>query len=330
MDVKNIYSHLLPGIDLSNILIPINQYDNLIAELRLSKKEFIDQWKFSDYKNDDISNSIINNDWILGICMPLISSSIKYLQEYSKPLIIGISGLPGSGKSTLGKVIEKCSKLQNLPLNVVSIDDFYMPANDLDQAMLGNPWKVPRGIPGSHSLDDIYKTLGNFLNTGELISPRFDKSLRNGYGDRTGWFRSKPKVLVIEGWFLGCKPIIENEKNTIILNENIEPPLSLAEKDYRLKIQESLSLYLPIWSMFSSLWHIKSEEFSYTSKWKKQQESNMLKNKGSSLSGLELQSFIRMISTSLPQESLQNIVSDVRFNINSKRQITAINTNNLD
>ena len=63
--------------------------------------------------------------------------------------------------------------------------------------MNGNPWNVPRGFPGSHSLDLLNQSLDTFLKTG-FISPTFDKSLRNGKGDRSGWCELNPKVLILK------------------------------------------------------------------------------------------------------------------------------------
>ena len=60
---------------------------------------------------------------------------------------------------------------------------------------------------GSHSLDLLNQSLDVFLKTGVLNSPTFDKSLRDGKGDRSGWCDSEPRVLILEGWFVGCEPV---------------------------------------------------------------------------------------------------------------------------
>ncbi len=324
MSENNIFSELIPDKYISKISFSIDNYKKIIQYLGLSTEDFIKEWNKNKYKIDEISNSKINYDWVLAICLPLISYSIKQFLEDSKPRIIGISALPGSGKSTLGYVLEKISETRNFPIDVISIDDFYLPADDLDKAMKGNPWNAPRGLPGSHSLDDMHKTMDRFIDSGELIVPKFDKSLRYGSGDRSGWYRSYPKVLVIEGWFLGCNPLIRTKNESSILIENLEPKLSLEEKNYRIQLQESLFLYLPIWAKISKLFHIRAQEFNFTNSWKREQENNMFKIKGSSLSGNKLDSFIRMISTCIPQESLQSIYADITININLNREIQSI------
>ena len=91
-----------------------------------------------------------------------------------------ICGLPGSGKSTLGFWIDSVARELSLDIKVISLDDFYLPGQEMDIAIKGNPWNVPRGFPGSHSLDLLHQSLDTFLNTGVLCSPTFDKSLRHG------------------------------------------------------------------------------------------------------------------------------------------------------
>ena len=52
-----------------------------------------------------------------------------------------------------------------------------------------------------------------------------------------------------------------------------------------------------------------------------QQENEMFKLKGSSLSGDKLSSFIRMIQASIPQESLSNINANTKISIDINRRV---------
>ena len=180
-------------------------------------------------------------------------------------------------------------------------------------------------LPGQVSkAKNVYPDLVNGLTKrpgGKLI-----KSLSDGRGDRSGWIKSKSDVLILEGWFLGCTPVdfVEGE---LLEPYEISPPLSLEESLYRKRIQKSLYEYLPIWKKLSRVWHLKADSFSNTSTWKKQQEYEMLQKRGSSLQGKNLEEFIRMINTSIPQESLQSINSDIVLELNNKREIISLYVN---
>ena len=61
----------------------------------------------------------------------------------------------------------------DLSLQVVSIDDFYFEAERLDQAMGGNPWGVPRALPGSHDLPLLLQTLSRWKDGEQVDLPQF-------------------------------------------------------------------------------------------------------------------------------------------------------------
>ncbi len=266
------------------------------------------------------------SDWIWGLGLPFLSDLERYLNKQSNPVLFGISGLPGCGKTSFGHWIEAAAVELNWSVIVISMDDFYLPAIELDEAMLGNPWNVPRALPGSHSIELLEQTLDSWLLTGELLSPKFDKSLRNGLGDRCGWRHSKPKVLIIEGWFLGCKTF-ENHFEAFESKDESYKLLTENEYKYRKVINEALKSYQPLWKRFERIWHLKASNFNSTSFWKTEQEHNMQKRRGASLQGRLLESFIRMIQFSIPQETLESIESDVVAIVNRSRQITWVGSN---
>ena len=75
-----------------------------------------------------------------------------------------------------------------------------------------------------------------------------------------------------------------------------------------------------------SVWLRKSSKFNNTIQWKSQQEEEMIKFKGSGLKGNNLSNFIRMIQTSIPQNSLSFINSDTTVEINQDRRISRLKT----
>ena len=261
---------------------------------------------------------------------PLFSLLEKYIDNIIDPIIIGFSGLPGSGKSTLGYWCDCVARDLSLDIKVISLDDFYLPGLEMDIAMRGNPWNVPRGFPGSHSLELLNESLDMFLDSGFLKSPSFDKSLRHGKGDRSGWCEFKAKVLILEGWFVGCEPISNLNEIDHIYEDKFNLDLSEIEKDFRISIQDSLNKYSQIWKKFEKSWHLKSSHFNNTILWKTQQEEEMVKLKGSGLRDKDLSDFIRMIQVSIPQQSLTSINSDTTIEINQNRRINNLYTKNYN
>ena len=231
--------------------------------------------------------------------------------------------MPGTGKTTLGKWLECTSLKLNFKISVISIDDFYLPSNEMEIAIKNNPWNVSRGFPGSHSINLMNETLYKWKMDGQLNVPVFDKSLRNGLGDRSHWREEKPDLLIIEGWFLGVKPL----SLKLYSDDVVYPPLNSYESFYRRNIQENLKQYLDIWNLLDQIWHLKPLKFEYMNKWKSIQEQNMFFKQGSSLKNKKLSDFLRMLSTSIPHKSFDQINSDVLLLINQERKLISVSLN---
>ena len=326
--INNNIDVFLPKFIRDDFLFSLDTYRIFLEGLSINPSQFFMEWSEINrqYITDKYWKPNTKLDWKWSLSYPFFSILENYTLTNNNPIILGFSGLPGSGKSTLGFWIDSVAKELGIDIKVISLDDFYLPSNEMDIAMKGNPWNVPRGFPGSHSLDLLNQTLDVFLKSGLLKYPTFDKSLRNGKGDRSGWSEVKTKVLIMEGWFLGCEPVSDLVRIDNMSEDIFNLNLSQVEKDYRMVIQESLIKYSKIWKMFDKIWHLKSNNFNNTILWKTQQEEEMIESKGAGLKGSNLSDFIRMIQASIPQQSLCFINSDTTVEINQHRRINNLST----
>ena len=309
-----------------NIDFPLDDFEELISQIGWSS---LDEWfMFWNLKKEILSidkfwDDNVNDDWIWGLALPLLSQAYKLNKKSPERKIIGISALPGTGKTTLGKWLESISLKLKFKLSVISIDDFYLPSEEMEFAIKNNPWNVSRGFPGSHSIDLMKEKLLKWKTDGQLTVPVFDKSLRKGLGDRAHWREESPDLLIIEGWFLGVKPLSIDLDNS----EKISPPLSVFESSYRNKIQNNLDQYLDVWNMIDQIWHLKPLKFEYLNEWKSNQEKNMQFKSGSSLKDDNLSNFLRMLNVSIPHKSFDDINSDVLLMINQERKLIKVGLN---
>ena len=309
-----------------NIEFPLDDFEELISQIGWSS---LDEWfMFWNLKKEMLTinnfwDDNVKDDWIWGLALPLLSQAYKLNKKSPERKIIGISALPGTGKTTLGKWLESISLKLKFKLSVISIDDFYLPSEEMEFAIKNNPWNVSRGFPGSHSIDLMKEKLLKWKTDGQLNVPVFDKSLRKGLGDRAHWREESPDLLIIEGWFLGVKPLSIDLDNS----EIISPPLSVFESSYRIKIQNNLDQYLDVWNMIDQIWHLKPLKFEYLNEWKSNQEKSMQFKSGSSLKDDNLSNFLRMLNVSIPHKSFDDINSDVLLMINQERKLIRVGLN---
>ena len=303
-----------------NINFPLDKFEKLIIDIGW---ESMDDW-FSFWNNqknilsiDQFWSNKVNDDWIWGLALPLLSQAYKFKNNFSDRKIIGISALPGTGKTTLGKWLEAISLKLDFKIAVISIDDFYLPSDEMKLAIKNNPWNVSRGFPGSHSVKLMHDKLLNWKISGELNVPVFDKSLRNGLGDRSYWRSDNPDLLIIEGWFLGVEPL------SIDIDEQRIKSLNLSDHEsiYIFNIQKNLYSYLDVWGLLDNIWHLKPLKFEYMNMWKLNQEKEMLSQKGSALQDEKLSNFLRMLNVSIPHKSFDLINSYAMFLIDQERNL---------
>ena len=309
-----------------NINFPLDKYEKLIIDIGW---ESLDDW-FNFWNNqrnilsiDQYWNNKVKEDWIWGLALPLLSQAYKFHNNFSNRKIIGISALPGTGKTTLGNWLEAISRNLNFKIAVISIDDFYLPSNEMKLAIKDNPWNVSRGFPGSHSVKLMQEKLLNWKINGELNVPVFDKSLRNGLGDRSHWKIDNPDLLILEGWFLGVKPFIGDFKYQKINSEELSPH----ESSYRINIQTNLHKYLDVWKLIDNIWHLKPLKFGYMNNWKTNQEKVMFLQKGKALQDENLSNFLRMLNVSIPHESFDLINSYALLSIDQERNLVEAKLN---
>ena len=255
--------------------------------------------------------------WIAFVGLPLLSR-VELALHQGECVVLGVSALPGCGKSTLCSWVKSASQHLGWPVEHLSLDDFYWPAEQLEKSMRGNPWSVPRALPGSHDIDGLVQSLATWKETGLITAPRFDKSLRNGRGDRCGSSSSRPKVVLIEGWFLGVSPLpsIETE---------ILEGLSEHELAWRSRAVSLLADYQQVWTLLDDLWHLRAVRNDQSSRWKQQQLATLEQQSGVGYRSSELADFNRMVLAALPPSWLRKLpLSSVVIDLTESRNVREI------
>lgn len=126
------------------------------------------------------------------------------------PLIVGVNGAQGSGKSTLCAFLEVLLAARKLRAVTLSIDDLYL--GKAEREALANevhPLFATRGVPGTHSPALGLAIIDAVLAGRDFDLPRFDKAQDDcGEPER---ITGPVDVLLLEGWCVGCRPQADEE-----------------------------------------------------------------------------------------------------------------------
>ena len=244
----------------------------------------------------------------LDILLPKIK---KQRENSSKPILLGITGLQGSGKSTwASKIVEILTSEHQLHTITVSLDDFYKTHDGLisqrDQDPKNGLYRV-RGQPGTHDEQlaaRFFDELKAYTGEGSLRIPSFDKSQFNGEGDRapvSEWHSvsRKPDVVVFEGWCVGFQPLPASaveEKHALALAGKL--PINTPAQHllpHLLEVNDNLKRYYNAFmgpEHFDFFVHIDTSDLHNVYTWRLEQEHKMIAAKGSGMSDDQVKAFI--------------------------------------
>ncbi|GAN08751.1 P-loop containing nucleoside triphosphate hydrolase protein [Mucor ambiguus] len=224
-----------------------------------------------------------------------------------QPMIVGVSGCQGSGKTTLCDTLAHLLKEAPYSLRVVSfsLDDVYLTHQDqvkLAQKYPNNPLYQQRGQAGSHDLSLASETLQLLLSAkkqGETVPiPVYDKSLHSGQGDRldkADWkYPVAPfDIILFEGWMLGFKRLPEKD---VKQHTNLKFDQVNVMNTELQKYEDDLYPYFDIFI------HLSPFKLDQVYQWRLQQEHHMKQTRG--VNGLSDEAVRMFVDTYMPAYEL--------------------------
>lgn len=195
---------------------------------------------------------------------------VQYCEQREHRLI-GLSGGQGSGKSTLGALLQEGFKLRGERAYVLSIDDFYLTRRERQElAAAHHELFETRGPPGTHDIAWLSRAVDALRNQQEVEVPVFDK----GIDDRSGNVVLKPPCdrVIVEGWCVGARAQLDTELLSPINDlERLQDP----DAHWRRRINDKLQTdYAEVWARFDCLVYLKVPNLESVRRWRLQQEQH--------------------------------------------------------
>ncbi|KAJ2875985.1 hypothetical protein GGH93_001112 [Coemansia aciculifera] len=225
------------------------------------------------------------------------------------PLVVGINGAQGSGKTTLVRGLVEFLRARNIATVGFSLDDIYLThreQQELAEAHRDNPLLQFRGQAGTHDIELGHKTLTALLRNDSAVDiPAYDKSLNGGYGDRVPlpeWQKTTPSVDVVlfEGWSLGFRALDDREFAHFI--DQVRKPgggsvLCKHSRKYSNEnlrdINENLVKYEGMLYPLIDAWiYMRVADADVVYRWRKEQEDELAATGRPSLSDKQLEDFV--------------------------------------
>lgn len=160
--------------------------------------------------------------------IPLAAWLEQHRDKKDAPLVVGLCGAQGSGKSTVTELLKTVQTIGfDRTVASFSIDDIYMTSEERQRlARTVHPLFATRGVPGTHDVELGIETIQQLkqLGPGQTMQiPMFDKA-KDTREPRAVWPICEGSIdfIIFEGWCVGARPQCEAALKTPLnsLEEN--------------------------------------------------------------------------------------------------------------
>ena len=210
---------------------------------------------------------------------PLAGVIAAHHNSANRPVLVGLNGSQGSGKTTL------CDYLQGALTHqygkralALSIDDFYLTHQQrLSLAQTVHPLCATRGVPGTHDIALLNATVTQLLDparSADVVIPSFDKATDDRKpAQALGRWSGDLDVLLLEGWCLGVRP---QEDETLVQPINPLEAQEDTEAVWRQWVNRSLAEdYVPFYECVDFWVMLAAPDFDCVLAWRSEQEEKL-------------------------------------------------------
>jgi len=292
---------------------------------------------------------------------PLARHLLAAAATHPGPLLVGLNGCQGSGKSTLCDYLATQLKARHGCNTVVlSLDDFYLARAERRRlAATVHPLLVTRGVPGTHDMPLLRRTLAALQSAGQnggqlrgrvenrsgaagesarvgdsksesesesrsINIPRFDK----GADDRLPAGRwdavtGPVDIILLEGWCLGARPVkfLEPALNAL---EAIED----ADGAWRRHVNAALAAdFMPLYPQIDLWIMLRAPDFDCVYRWRLEQEQKLARASAGDaiMSEAQLARFIQHYER-LTRHCLESLPSnvDILYQLDATRAVRSV------
>lgn len=265
------------------------------------------QSKSEDRQKEKSSSSLLTHhsslflETLWNLWLPLAMLIASYRQALGRPLIQGILGVQGTGKTTLATIQTLILSQLGYRTTSLSLDDLYKTYAERLALREQDPRLVWRGPPGTHDIDlgiAVLDQLRQKEPKRQIQVPRFDKSAWGGAGDRTQPVVVEDvDIVLFEGWFVGVRPI-----EPTAFDAAPPPIVTKADRSFARDMNAQLENYLPLWERLDRLMVLYPVDYRSSVAWRQQAERQMIDEGSSGMTDSMVEQFVEYFWRSLHPE----------------------------
>jgi D-glycerate 3-kinase len=226
-----------------------------------------------------------------GAVLRPIAERISAIDRGGAPLVAGVTGSQGSGKSAAAGALALLLQERGLRTAVLSIDDLYLTLAERRRLAADvHPLLATRGVPGTHDVALGIAVIDSLGRAGETAVPRFDKAADDR---RSDWdiVEGPVDVIVFEGWCVGARP-----QDAAALAQPVNDLERTRDPNGVWRRYANASLAGSYQDLFATIGFqalLRAPSFEAVLGWRLEQEHKLIERTGSAQSDTEIAVFIQ-------------------------------------
>jgi len=206
--------------------------------------------------------------------LEIVAPAIAAWLESAKPLIVGICGSQGSGKSTLSRHLLEHFEDGGTRVAVLSLDDLYL-SREARARLADNvhPMFATRGVPGTHDVALGEAVLDALKARRPVHLPRYDKA-SDQLAPESDWpLVESADLILFEGWCVGAVAQADYELRQPV--NDLEATLD-AQGIWRRYVNDALKEpYRRLFARMDRLILLAAPDFTVVTEWRTQAEQTL-------------------------------------------------------
>lgn len=229
--------------------------------------------------------------------MLVINELLVNRRRLGRPIVAGLCGAQGSGKSTMSARLARHLNETGVPAAVLSLDDFYL--TRAERVALGrdvHPLLMTRGVPGTHDLSLARSTIVSLVEKAGVVAvPHFDKTLDDRAEPAT-WqsYEAPVSVVILEGWCVGARPMPQGD---------LMQPINALERDedasgtWRRYVNAALQGgYHSLFGLLDVRMLLRAPDFACVHGWRLEQEIGLTRMERHAIPAMDAPAVARFIA----------------------------------